>query len=100
MVESKSHKGRMVYMSLNIKNEEAVRLARRLAAATGESVTQAVVVAVRERLQRVEDKDHDEAAERAARLREIANDAASRWIEPYRSSDHGDLLYDNLGLPK
>lgn len=87
-------------MSLNIKNTEVVRLARQLAAATGENVTQAVAVAVRERLERIEQKSHYETAERAARIREIANDAASRWVEPYRSSDHGDLLYDKLGLPK
>jgi antitoxin VapB len=40
-------------MSLNIKNLEAAALARQLAAATGESVTRAVTVAVRERLARV-----------------------------------------------
>lgn len=87
-------------MSLNIKNDEAVRLARQLAAATGESVTKAVAVAVRERLERVEHKSDYEAAVRAARVSEIAKDAATRWVEPYRSSDHGDLLYNKLGLPK
>ncbi len=40
-------------MSLNINNEEAVRLARQLAAATGESITSAVTAAVRERLDRL-----------------------------------------------
>jgi len=87
-------------MSLNIKNGEAERLARQLAATTGESVTRAVTVAVRERLDRVRQKDDATAIERAARIREIAKDAASRWIEPYRSADHGDLLYDQIGLPR
>lgn len=87
-------------MSLNIKNEEAERLARQLAATTGESVTRAVAVAVRERLDRMQHAGQTEAARRATRVREIANDAASRWVEPYRSGDHGDLLYDNLGLPR
>ena len=37
-------------MSLNIKNPEAHRLARELASATGESLTEAVTVSLRERL--------------------------------------------------
>ena len=40
-------------MSMNIKNPETDRLARKLAAATGESITTAVTAAVRERLQRI-----------------------------------------------
>lgn len=86
-------------MSLNIKNDETERLARELAAATGESLTSAVTVAVRERLERVHHQDDDAAAERAVRIREIAADAGARWVEPYRSADHGDLLYDESGLP-
>lgn len=39
-------------MSLNIKNPETNRLARELARRTGESVTQAVTVALQERLER------------------------------------------------
>ncbi len=87
-------------MSLNIKNPEAERLARQLAAATGESVTRAVTVAVRERLDRLQQRDEHAAAARAARIREIARDAATRWVEPYRSADHGDLFYDEAGLPR
>jgi antitoxin VapB len=41
-------------MALNIKNPEADRLARRLAQHTGESITDVVVKALRERLQREE----------------------------------------------
>ncbi len=87
-------------MSLNIKNDEAERLARELAAMTGESVTGAVTVALRERLTRLRHRDEAAAMERAVRLREIAQDAAGRWVEPYRSADHGDLLYDESGLPR
>lgn len=39
-------------MALSIKHPEADRLARELAARTGESLTEAVVVALRERLAR------------------------------------------------
>lgn len=87
-------------MSLNIKNTEAEHLARRLAAATGESITTAVTVAVRERLDRVQEHESSEASARRARVRELADDAAQRWIEPYRTADHGDLLYDDAGLPR
>lgn len=87
-------------MSLNIKNFEAERLARELAAATGESVTRAVCIAVQERLDRVRHQDESAALARAARVRAIAEDAADRWVEPYRSSDHGDVLYDDAGVPR
>lgn len=87
-------------MSLNIKNEEAERLARQLAAATGESVTRAITVAVNERLDRLRDRDAAATQRREARIREIAADAAGRWVEPYRSAAHGDLLYDEAGLPR
>jgi len=40
-------------MALNIKDPETDRLARDLAAATGETITAAVGIALRERLQRV-----------------------------------------------
>lgn len=87
-------------MSLNIKNVETERLARQLAAATGESLTGALTVAVRERLDRVRHDDHCAAEQRATRIREIAKDAAGRWTEPFRSSTHGELLYDEAGLPR
>jgi antitoxin VapB len=87
-------------MSLNIKNDEAERLARELALATGESVTRAVTVAVRERLDRIQQKDESGAEDRARRTRKISEDAASRWVLPYGSLDHGDLLYDESGLPR
>ena len=40
-------------MSLNIKNEETCRLAGELARITGETMTGAITVALRERLERV-----------------------------------------------
>ena len=38
-------------------------------------------------------------AERIARIHEVVTGSASRWVEPYRSGDHGELLYDESGLP-
>jgi antitoxin VapB len=84
-------------MSLNIKSEEAHRLARELAELTGENMTAAVTRAVRERLDRVR---RERAARLADRLLAIGKDCAARLKEPYRSADHGDLLYDEQGLPR
>jgi len=80
-------------MSLNIKNEETHRLVRELAALTGETMTTAVTAAVRERLKRVKSKD---TLERIHRLRE---EFAAR-LKGRPLPDHGELLYDEKGLPK
>lgn len=84
-------------MSLNIKNEEAHRLAQQLAKLTGESMSTAVTKAVRERLERVRRKHGTSKAER---LLQIGRECAAHLKEPFRSIDHGDLLYDEKGLPK
>jgi antitoxin VapB len=84
-------------MSLNIKNENTHRLVRQLARLTGESMTAAVDRAVRERLDRVRRVQPEGLAER---LLKIGKECASLWKEPFRSIDHGDLLYDEKGLPK
>ncbi len=80
-------------LSLNIKNEDAHKLAQQLARLTGESLTEAV----RERLKRVQQKH---AAKLSDRLLEIGRDCSQHLKEPFRSADHGDLLYDEKGLPK
>jgi antitoxin VapB len=83
-------------MSLNIKNAETNRLIHELAALTGETQTTAVTIAVRERLYRVR---HLHETGLADRLLAIGRDTAPRLREPFRSADHGDLLYDERGLP-
>jgi len=84
-------------MSLNIKNDETYRLTQELSKLTGESLTVAVTVAVRERLARLKEPS---GGSRLERLMAIAKDASSRVQEPWRSIDHGDFLYDENGLPK
>jgi antitoxin VapB len=84
-------------MGLNIKNEEAHRLARELARATGESMTAAVSEAIRERLERVRGNSKKDLVER---ILDIGRDCAAHLKEPFKSVDHGDLLYDEKGLPK
>ena len=84
-------------MSLNIKNEQTHKMAQQLSRITGESMTDAVSEAVRERLERLRQA---RGAPLANRLLEIGQDCAKRPKEPFRSTDHGDLLYDDKGLPR
>ena len=86
-------------MSLNIKNPEAHALAGRVAKLTGETLTEAVTTALRERLERIERSEgFDEELYR--RLKAIAEGSRGLWREPYLSAEIGDLLYDEMGLPK
>ncbi len=81
---------------LNIKNEEAHKLAQQLALLTGESLTTAVTIAVRERLERVRGQRQGSLSDQ---LMAIGRDCAAHLNEPYRSVDHGVLLYDERGVP-
>jgi antitoxin VapB len=83
-------------MSLNVKNPEAHELARELAELTGESMSSAVTVAVRERRDRIL---ADRSGGLAERMLEIGRDCAGRLPERVRAIDHGELLYDERGLP-
>jgi antitoxin VapB len=84
-------------MAINIKNEEAQKLAQELARLTGESMTAAITEAVRERLDRVRGERGNGLADR---LLKIGKDCATHLKEPFRSIDHGELLYDEKGLPR
>ena len=78
-------------MALNIKNEETCRLARELADLTGETVTGAITVALRERLER---------EKRVKELHAIGQHCASLLRDGPSAVEHGDFLYDENGLPK
>lgn len=84
-------------MGLNIKNQETQELARKLAELTGETLTGAITTALRERLDRV---NREKGNSLSARLLAIGRECAAHLEEPYRSVDHGELLYDEKGLPK
>ena len=85
-------------MSLNIKNEETCRLAGELARLTGETMTGAITIALHERLQR--EKRRRSVEVRVRELRAIAERCA-RLLGPGPSAvEHGDLLYDEQGLPR
>ena len=84
-------------MSMNIKNEQAHKLARKLAKITGENITAAVTESLRERLDRIENAQGEGLADR---LLKIGKDCAARLQEPFRTADHADLLYNDKGLPR
>jgi antitoxin VapB len=83
-------------MPLNIKDEEAHRLARTLAQVTGESLTQAVKISLEERLARVAARP---ATRLADQLDRIALDCAGLPVLDDRAEDE-ILGYDENGLPQ
>ncbi len=85
-------------MSLNIKNPETHRLAKELAGLTGESMTEAITTAVRERLERI--REAENGGGMAERIHAIAAEMRARLPEDFFDVEHGDLLYDEDGLPK
>ena len=82
-------------MALSIKNPEADRLARELADATGESLTEAVMNALQERLERAQ---RQRSAGVAQRLRRLAAEVQEIPVVDLRDAD--DIVgYDEHGLP-
>jgi antitoxin VapB len=84
-------------MALNIKNSEAHELAAELARLTGKSMTDVVTEALRmqlEQLKRYQEKD--------ARLRDlmaIGERCAAHIKQPVNALHHGEILYDEIGMP-
>ena len=85
-------------MGLNIKNEETCQLASELARLTGETLTGAITLALRERLEREKSERSTEA--RVQRLLAIGRRCASMLGDGPSAVEHGDFLYDERGLPK
>ena len=84
--------------SLNLKNDEAYRLASELAKMTGESMTAAVTTALRERIERLR-RPHRRGL--AQRLLAIGRDCAAHMSEEERALDYDAVLYDEkTGLPR
>ena len=87
-------RGRKVpIMALNIKDPAVHEAVKAIAKITGESQAQAVATAVNDRLRRLQ------ADDLAERLLDIARSIRSQ-LGPEGLPDHGELLYDEYGLPK
>ena len=83
-------------MALSIKSEDADRLARELAAATGETLTDAVTKALRERLARQQQRSAEEVKRRVRRLQD---EIATLPILDPRGPDE-IVGYGEDGLPR
>lgn len=81
-------------MGMNIKNATVERLAKELAAETGETMTSAIQAALEERLERL--RQQRDVAEKIRRIDEVL--ARSGPTPPGLTSDHSGL-YDDDGLP-
>jgi antitoxin VapB len=80
-------------MALNIKDASVHEKVKQIAKLTGESQAQAVATAVNERLARLQQDDL------AGRLLAIGHKTASRMSPEATRLDHGEMLYDERGLP-
>jgi antitoxin VapB len=84
-------------MALNIKNDETHRLVQALAEETGETLTEAVTVAVRERLESLQRKRR--RREVVQSVREI-QEFVQRLPDRDQRSAEEILGYDDYGLPQ
>jgi antitoxin VapB len=94
LLEKEFLKGRNV--ALNIKHPEADRLARELAARTGESITEAVLNALRDRLRRERGRVRQPSL--VEELTAIGKRCAGLPVLDARSADE-ILGYDDNGVP-
>ena len=83
-------------MPLSIKDSKTDALVRQLAALTGESITEAVFVSVKERLERLKTKNSSYSL--AQELDAIAQRCASLPVVDSRSPEE-IIGYDEQGLP-
>jgi antitoxin VapB len=87
---------------LNIKNLDAHRYATELAEITGETLSEAVTVALRERLAREKEIRARRESERQARIAEIlalGRELRGHMAPGTSSADHAEL-YGEDGLPR
>jgi antitoxin VapB len=86
-------------MSLYIRSEEADRLAREVAQRTGETLTEAVTTALRQRLETLPDTGSDGDFDALWRYTQgLQETLAALPLRDHRP--HDQMLYDENGLPK
>ncbi len=86
-------------MSINLKSPDAERLIRRLAQLTGESITDAVLEAVRQRLEREEAARRQDVDRSWARIEQLQRRVREQPLLDSRSADE-IIGYDESGLPQ
>ena len=84
-------------MPISVRDPKTDRLARELAKLTGETITDAIGTALRERLAREQAR---RGGGRVRRLLAIGDRCAEHMGRSFSSTDHDELLYDEHGLPR
>jgi antitoxin VapB len=84
-------------MSLSIRNPKAEKLARELAAESGESITQAITHALEERLVRL--RGRSTANDLVEEILKISKRCSAIPDQDQRSADE-ILGYDSIGVPQ
>ncbi|MDQ2763417.1 MAG: type II toxin-antitoxin system VapB family antitoxin [Pseudomonadota bacterium] len=88
-------------VQLNIKDDETVRLARKLAEKLGGSVTAAIRTAVEEKMASIDKAETKPSIEQTMDLiRSLRKHWKSEFDGQELSITHADMLYDDKGLPK
>jgi antitoxin VapB len=85
------------HLGLNIKNKEAHELAAELAKLTGRSMTAVVLDALRIQLKQLQRSQDKEA--RLQELMAIGKRCAAHIHHPVTALQHGEMLYDETGMP-
>lgn len=90
-------------MGLSIKTEEADRLARELSRLTGETMTDAITKAMRERLERLR-AEQEANRDYVARMKSFVRERTARYdCRPVTKREWDEAVGDTpeqLGLPK
>ena len=84
-------------MALSIKNPETERLARQVAEATGESITEAIQKSLQERMEHLHKRRQQKHVE--TRLEEIVKRVRALPVLDNRSPDE-IIGYDEHGIPR
>ncbi len=85
-------------MGLNIKNDEAHELAAELARLTGKSMTAVVIDSLRLQLEQL--KRHQDEETRLEELMAIGERCAAHIHQTTTAVQHGDILYNEVGMPE
>jgi len=80
-------------VQINIKSQKARSLLDEIVMRTGLTATEAVTQALQKQLNELT-RD-----EKLARVRAISKECGPLWAEPWKSMEHGEMLYDEDGMP-
>lgn len=90
-----------IVMALHIRSTSVDRLARKVAKRTGETLTEAIKVALAERLERLKTQDDKSVSAFIRDIRQIRSRLSPEFRKDKRTSrELVEELYDDDGLPR